>query len=142
MRIFRFTAFFVLVSFLIIGCGNNSNSNSTIQEGSGNGTIIVHVSDGNPASRPLYTWEDLTNDTTAEKISVARTTALNTPVWGVQSVNFTDNIQSPWPQGSTTASVSTISTTEVDLKSQIEYRVTITKADGITSGYRNFTIMQ
>lgn len=144
MRIFRFIAFFVVGSFLNISCGNNTNNtNSTVQEGASGGNMIVHVTDGDPVSQPMYSWEDLSNNTMAEKISVARTSALNTPVWGVQSVDVTQNlIQSPWQQGTSGGSVSVFSSSEVQLQSGIEYRVTITEAGGTPSGYINFTITQ
>ncbi|HTN42353.1 MAG TPA: hypothetical protein VMN77_00985 [Nitrospiria bacterium] len=136
----KFLLGLLLIPAFLMGCGQSNNSNTNIQEGKSGGNIIVHVADGDPTSRPLYTWEDLNNDMTAMKIAVARTSDLK-DVWSIQSTTLSDTIQSPWQQGTTGGSVSETVSTERDLQTNIEYRVTITKADGITSGYRNFTIM-
>jgi len=138
----RFISFFAMGLFLIIGCGKNNDTNTTVQEGTCKGPIIVHVSDGQPKSEPIYSWDNGLV-TAADIIAVARTSNLSTPVWEIQSAPpQTNKIQSPWQQGTTSGSVSTIANTEVTLQSQIEYRVTITDQDGVTSGYCNFTITQ
>jgi len=142
MRIFRFTSFFVVGSFLLIGCGNNSSSNSNIQEGATGGSLIVNVSPGNSTSQPFYSWEDSTLNPTAATISVARTSDLSTPVWGVTSNPPDQNlIPSPWEQGSSTALITETASTERTLETNITYRVTITKGNGTTDGWREFTIM-
>ena len=144
MRMIGFVGFSLISLFLIIGCGkSNSDINSTVQEGAAGGNIIVHVSDGQPSSQPIYTWEDSNNDTTAEEIAVAKTSDLNTIVWGVHSSNVNNNdIPSPRQQGKTGGFDTAFVTTEITLQSNIEYRVTITKAGGTPSGFRNFTITQ
>ena len=143
MRLIRLIGFFAMGIFLIIGCGKNPSSSSCIQEGATSGSLIVHVSCGNPEQMPLYTWEDpISNDSTAENITVARTSDLKTPVWEVQSSSpIQNNLNSPWQQG--TGANQTV-TTETNLTTNIPYRVTITKVDGsgtpTGSGYREFTI--
>ena len=147
MRIGRFIGFLAMGLFLIIGCGKNTSTNSTVQEGKGSGSLIVHVADGNPSIKPLYTWEDSTGDTSAEDIKVARTSDLNTTVWEVQSNQATQNfLGSPWQQGTSSPNSTETITKETDLTINIPYRVTITKVDGsgnpVGSGYREFTVIK
>ena len=126
------------------GCGQDENLNPNIIEGAAGGSALLHVSDGNPISKPLYSWSDITNpidSNTAMQIQVARTSELDTTVWGVISSDPNQNlIQSPWPHGTSTSSVAPTINTEPDLQTNIEYRVTVTKVDG-TFGYREFTIL-
>jgi len=134
----------LLIPALLMGCGKSNNTNTNVQEGKSGGNILVHVSDGDTISRPLYSWEDpINNDMSAMKIEVAQTSNLSSPVWGEQSNDPSkNNIQSPLTQGDPGSSLyAPFVTTDLDLQSNIEYRVTITKADGITSGYREFTIV-
>jgi len=142
MRRMRFIGFIVIGSFLIIGCGNNSNTNSScIEEGAGGGNIIVNVSCGNSQSRPLYSWEDINNDITAEQITVARASNASKPVWGIENNPPGQNgISSPWTQGDIGGNVNPIVETEKDLKTNVEYIVTVTKANQ-TSGFKKFTIL-
>jgi hypothetical protein len=141
MRMARFIGLFAMGLSLMVGCGKNTDTNTTVQEGGSTGSIIVHVSDGSTTSQPVYSWE-IGTDTSADQITVARKSDLNTIVWGIQSAPpLTDKIQSPWQHGTVGGSVTTISTTEDKLQSQIEYQVKITKADN-SFGTRNFTIIK
>jgi hypothetical protein len=131
----RFIGFFIISSFLIFGCGGS-------QDNSSGGSILVEVSKGNPTSRPIYVWFDSTNTNpgTAEKITVAKKSDLNTIVWGVQSVQPNqDLITSPYTQGDVPSNVTAFVSTELDLQSGITYRITIFKVDN-TSGFVEYTV--
>lgn len=144
MRPIRFIAFIAAGFLIVVGCGNNNDTNSTIDEGSASGNIIVYVSDGNPSTQPIYSWQStFDNSTNAEQISVARTSDLNTPVWGIHSTNVnSDLIQSPWQHGTTGGFVTQFASSEINLTVGVKYRVTVTKAGGSPEGYREFTVTQ
>ena len=139
MRMVRFIGFFAMGLFLIIGCGKNTDTNTTVQEGAAGGAgIIVHVSDGNPSSQPIYSWTNPDTSTNAEKITVSRTSCTDPLVWGIEATPpGQDGILSPWQQGTYSASVTALSKNEQSLTSSIEYCVTVTKADGSTVSYSN-----
>ncbi|MBI3810958.1 MAG: hypothetical protein HY283_01955 [Nitrospirae bacterium] len=131
-----------LALFLLIGCGKANNTNTHIQEGKSGGSILVNVSDGNPISRPIYTWSDINNDITAMKVTVARTSALSTPVWEVSSPNPSVNaVQSPIQHATTESGTTQTANSELDLQTDIWYRVTVTKADILTSGFMEFMVL-
>lgn len=122
-----------------MGCGKDSNVNTHIEEGKSAGSIIVHVSDGDPISRPIYTWSEGT-DNTVTRVKVARTTNTNISVWEVRSTDPSqDSIQSPWQHATATSFAFQTAGTEIDLDTDIWYRVTVTKAD-LHTGYREFRI--
>ncbi|HET6466146.1 MAG TPA: hypothetical protein VLY20_03035 [Nitrospiria bacterium] len=138
----KFGFLILLIPALLAGCGKDNNSNSNVQEGAAGGDLVVTVAPGNPASRPLYLWTDITGTAVnAATITVARTTDLNTIVWGIATNTNTDALQSPWQQGSLSTIVTPIVQTEVDLQTNVTYRVTVTKADNQTSGYHEFTLL-
>jgi hypothetical protein len=131
-----------LALFLLVGCGKANNTNTHIQEGKSGGSLLVNVSDGNPISRPIYTWSDSSNDITAMQLKVARTSALNTAVWEVSSPDPSLNaVQSPIQHATTESGTTQTANSELDLQTDILYRVTVTKADGITSGFMEFTVL-
>ncbi len=143
MRIYKLPALMVVLSIVLLGCGKGNNTNTNVDEGAAGGSISVHVSDGDPKSRPIYTWSDGSTDisaTTAMQLRVARTSNLNTIIWAVSSLDPSQNaVQSPI-QHDTTQAGTTPTGSEIDLSTNITYRVTVTKADN-TSGYREFTVL-
>jgi hypothetical protein len=131
-----------LVLFLLVGCGKANNANTHIQEGKSGGSLLINVSDGNPISRPIYTWSDSSNDITAMQLKVARTSALDTVVWAVSSLDPSQNaVQSPIQHATTESGTTQTANSELDLQTDILYRVTVTKADGFTSGFMEFTVL-
>jgi hypothetical protein len=136
----------LLTLFLSTGCGRDKNVDTNIDEGAVGGSISVHVSDGNPASRPIYTWSDGSTDTTANmatRVTVARVDDLNTLVWGVSSPTVQDNIQSPVTHGTVPVNATPLDTggnEELDLQTDVWYRVTISKVPPGPAGYREFLI--
>jgi len=135
MRMVRFIGFFVISSFLIFGCGSNQDSSS-------GGSILVEVSKGSPTTNPIYIWFDpaTNNPGSAEKITVAQTSDLNTIVWGVQSVQPNqDLITSPYTQGDVPANVNAFVSTDKDLQSGIQYRISVFKSDN-SSGFVDYTV--
>jgi len=143
MRLYKYGGLVLLPFILTIGCGKDHNSNTTIDEGAAGGSISVHVSDGDPKSRPIYTWSDGSLDITstmAMEVKVARTSS-STPVWAVLSLDASQNsVQSPIQHDTTQAGTTRTANSELDLETNITYRVTVTKADH-TFGYREFTVL-
>ncbi len=143
MRIVRFISLFMIGSFLFIGCGKDNNTNTNVDEGAAGGSISVHVSDGDPKSRPIYTWSDGSADissTMAMQLKVARTSDSGTVVWAVASDDISNAVQSPIQHGTTQSGTHQSANSEPDLQTNIPYRVTVTKADG-TFGFREFTVL-
>lgn len=135
----RLIGLFVVGSLLLIGCGEDKQIDTRIEEGAFTGTFSVHVSDGNPVSRPVYTWSNGAN-TDAMRVTVARVADVATAVWEVQSDNPSlDNIQSPVTHGVSQPSTFESATDERDLQTDIWYRVTVTKSDFSTAS-RDFLI--
>jgi hypothetical protein len=131
----------VIVAAALFGCGSNNNSNSTIEEGGASGSIVVHVSDGNPVSQPLYTWSDGSLSNFAVDLKVARQSAPNVAVWEIQSTNPSqDLIQAPWQQGTSSSSVIVKVSTETNLEADVWYVLTVTKVNPSSSGTRQFRI--
>ncbi|MBI3995765.1 MAG: hypothetical protein HY349_07305 [Nitrospirae bacterium] len=136
----RFIGLFVVGSFLLIGCGEDKNVDTCIQEGAATGLISVHISCGDPVSRPIYTWSE-GSDTTAANVRVARVDPSES-VWELQSNNpGLDVIQSPVTHGISQANTfePAAGSPEPDLQTDVLYRVTVTRADNST-GYREFLI--
>lgn len=142
MRRVRFISLFMIGFFLFIGCGLDENVDTNIEEGAATGLLSVHVSDGDPLSKPIYTWSDAAG-ATAVDVKVARVADLNATVWELQSNDPTlDYIQSPVTQGvnqSSNTFMPAVNSPEPDLQTDVWYRVTVTKADNST-GYREFLI--
>lgn len=126
-----------------MGCGNDSNVNTHIEEGASGGSIIVHVSDGDPISTPVYSWSDNTNDATAMRVVVAPVDDLSALVWDLRSESATvDSIHWPVIHGMTQVGTfeANVNNPKPDLDSNVWYRVTVTKADIGQSGSREFLI--
>ena len=144
MRILRCIGFVLAASFFFVACGLDDKGNILIEEGAAGGSISVHVSDGNPKSRPIYTWSDAGTDISssmAREVKVARASDLNTIVWAVTALDPSQNtVQSPIQHGTTQAGTIQAADSELDLGMDITYRVTVTKADS-TFGYREFTVL-
>jgi len=121
-----------------VGCGKDSNVNMHVEEGATGGSILVHVSDGDPLTKPVYTWEDLSGNKTAYSLKVEQITPL-TPVWEVISPATQENLTSPVIHAVSQAGT-TDTTTGGNLQTDIWYRVVITKGDIITYGSRDFLI--
>lgn len=134
----------MLALLSLVGCGKDENVDTCIQEGAPGGSISVHVSCGNPISRPIYTWSyilpDGSSDTTAMRVTVARVSDLNTPVWEVQSSAAQDNIQNPVIHGTVPSNAGPVHETETDLQTNVDYRVTVSKVPPGPTGYREFLI--
>lgn len=147
MRLDKYGSFVLLVLLLMIGCGKDNNSNTTIQEGKAGGSILVNVSDGNPKTQPIYTWThtllDGNSDITASRVTVVPTTPNNaSPVWDVVDTTLQDSIHLPVVHGpSPFGSVQQVTTPELDLQTNVWYRVTVTKGDQTTAGFREFLIL-
>jgi hypothetical protein len=118
-----------IAAFAVVGCGGDSGTNSNT-----NGDFAITVGSG---TRPTYTWS--AGD--AFSISVVRTAAPTTIVWGLASMGNVENISSPTTHGTvgnmTSGTVNT-ATTESSLTAGVEYRVTITRLNGKT-GWTEFT---
>jgi hypothetical protein len=131
----------VIVAAALFGCGSNNNSNSTIEEGGASGSIVVHVSDGNPVSQPLYIWSDGSLSNFASDLKVARKSATNVPVWEIQSTNPSqDLIQAPWQHGTGSSSGTVLVNDEPNLEADVWYVLTVTKVSPSSSGTREFRI--
>jgi len=131
----------VIVVAILFGCGSDNNSNSTIEEGGAGGSIVVHVSDGNPVSQPLYSWSDGSLSNFASDLKVARQSAPNVAVWEIQSINPSqDLIQAPWQHGTASSSVIVKASTEPNLEADVWYVITVTKVNPSSTGTREFRI--
>ena len=142
MQMGRFISLIVISFFLFIGCGKDENIDSCIDEGAVGGPISVHVSCGDSVSTPIYSWSDGSNDPSATRVMVTPTSPNNAPaVWDVFDASLQDSIHSavihgPAPFGS----AQQVTAPELDLKIDVWYRVTVTKADPTQSGTREFLI--
>jgi hypothetical protein len=118
-----------IAAFAVVGCGGDSGTNSTT-----NGDFSITVGSG---TRPTYTWS--AGD--AFSLSVVRTAAPTTIVWGLATMANAENIASPVNHG-TVGSIASgtvnTATTEQALTAGVEYRVTVTRLDGKT-GWTEFT---
>ncbi len=118
-----------IAAFAVVGCGGDSGTNSTT-----NGDFSITVGSG---TRPTYTWS--AGD--AFSLSVVRTAAPTTIVWGLATMGNAENIASPVNHGtigSMTSGTVNTATTEQALTAGVEYRVTVTRLDGKT-GWTEFT---
>ncbi len=143
MQSSKYGGFILLALLSLVGCGKDENVDTCIQEDAVGGPISVHVSCGDPVSRPFYTWSDGTTDITATmamQVKVVRASAPDV-VWAVVSDIPSQNaVQSPIQHGTTQSGTNQTANTELDLSTDVTYRVTVTKADGMTTGFREFTI--
>ncbi|MBI3609108.1 MAG: hypothetical protein HY204_00185 [Nitrospirae bacterium] len=130
--------------FLIAGCAQDQNVNTSIDDGAVGGVVSVRISDGRSKTQPIYTWSyiapDGSSDTTAMKLKVARVSDLKTSVWDVFSPSVQDNIGSGVTHGVSPPNSTETVATERDLTPDVWYRVTITKLDPSLSGYHEFRI--
>ncbi|MBI3597710.1 MAG: hypothetical protein HY203_11235 [Nitrospirae bacterium] len=143
---YKHWCFIFLIPLLSIGCGKDQNVNTHIQEGASGGTgIIINVSDGNPISKPVYSWFDTNNnsDTTASRVTVAPNSPNNAPpVWDVFDATLQNSIHSPVVHGPPPpGSAQQVVNPELDLQTNVWYRVTVTKGNQTTTGFREFLIL-
>jgi len=136
MRFHVSVIIFPLLFFL--GCGKDSNLNLHLEEGAAGGSVLVHISDGDPLTRPVYTWEDISGNKTAYSLKVEQLTPLST-VWEVISPATQENLISPVIHAVSQAGTSN-TTVGGDLQTNVWYRVIVTKGDITTNGSREFLI--
>jgi len=140
MTIYRPLVGMSILLALLFGCGSNNDSNNSVEEGAPGGSIVVHASDGNPTSQPVYTWLDGLSSS-ANDLKVARQSNTGTAVWEIRSANPSqDDITSPWQHGQTSGgTVVEIASSETSLQTDVMYIVTVTNSSG-HSGSREFRI--
>jgi len=116
------------VAVLTVACG----SDSTGPDGGNNANGDFTVSVGN-GTRPNYSW----TVGGAFSLSVVRTAAPTTIVWGIADPQAR-NIASPVTHGTIPNGKLPSATTEQSLTAGVQYRVSVTLADGRT-GWKDFT---
>lgn len=122
----RNTFLSVLFGAALLACGSDDPAGPVDD----NGDFDITVSSG---TRPTYTWPA----GGAFSVSVVRTTAPGTIVWGMADpVN--KNVGSPVTHGSLKGSAIESAASEKTLSAGVEYRVSITLGDGKT-GWKSFT---
>ena len=109
----------------LIGCGGDDGPTAPNAQ---NGDFAVTVSSG---TTPQYSW----SGGGAFSVSVVRTAAPGTIVWGVADP-INKNLPSPVTHGNRGAGVES-ATTEKVLTAGVEYRVSVTMANGKT-GWKSF----
>jgi hypothetical protein len=142
----KLPALVFVLSTVLLGCGEDPKVDTNIDEGSTGGSFSVNVSEGDTKTRPIYTWSYIANsvsDNTAYQVTVTRASDTSTPVWEVRALLVQNDIQSYVTHGTVplnAAPIDTGSNEELDLQTDVWYRVTVTRADLSTTGYREFLI--
>ena len=133
----RYAAGFLFFVLFSPSCAfDDEDVTSCILEEETGGAISVFVSCGDPTSRPIYSW----GLTPVQIIRVEKGPDFDTLVWQIISKTGQDTINSSVQHG--VDPVDTIPAgTELDLITGVNYRVTVTQQDGITFGFRKFSIL-
>ena len=145
MKIHRFAGPFLVASIFLTGCQIDEEIVNCVEEGAiVIPDITVHATCGDVTSRPVYSWSDSLNDMTAWQVDVAEVATPSDILWKITGDGVPSNIiSSPQKHGNepsgTTTGASTLPAL-LDLSANVEYIVTVTKADGTTIGSRKFTI--
>jgi hypothetical protein len=114
----------VMIVLAAAGCGGDS----TGVDGDGS-AFDISIGSG---THPTYSW----SGGTAFSVSVVRTSAPGTIVWGIANPAMT--IPSPVTHGTASGGAAITSNTEPTLTPGVKYRVSITRQDQKT-GFKEFT---
>lgn len=141
MRVFPWIGFLLVLLSVGMSCRLDEEIETKISEGEAGGVLSVHVSDGDLQSRPVYSWSEVT-DKTAQIVTVSRDDNPNTAIWEVVSDQGVDNVLSPVTHGTppVNSHETAIQNPEMDLSTDIWYRVTVHKTDPGKTSFRKFLI--